>query len=178
MLWRGEFPAFDKNRNQAVQRVACYYTNWAGQKYAGGLRQQSHLRRTFIFCIVLSNWGKEMIQICLILGERDRVENTASQLVSIKSPLPSNGCWLHYLARGVHTTIYGIQIYRVILNYCRGFRFSNRKKKIKLLKEYEIATRNVLWYVESVMQTAKQLQQARLSLHVRCPNYRARKPRQ
>jgi hypothetical protein len=44
--------------------------------------------------------------------------------------------------------------------------------KIKLLTEYGNVTQNVLSLVESILKNAKQLQQARLSWHVRFENYR------
>jgi hypothetical protein len=56
-------------------------------------------------------------------------------------------------------------MYRLILNYCRGFRglyFSNRKYKVKLITEYENATEKVLLPMESILYNAIQLQQAHL----------------
>jgi hypothetical protein len=48
--------------------------------------------------------------------------------------------------------------------------FQNGKYKIKLLAEYESLTQQVLLFVESVLQNAKQLQHMHLSWHVRYPS--------
>jgi hypothetical protein len=71
--------------------------------------------------------------------------------------------------------------YKVILNYCRGFRaynFQVRNNKIKLLTEYENVTQKALLLLESIKQNAKQFQYALLSWHIRFQNYRSRTPQQ
>jgi hypothetical protein len=46
------------------------------------------------------------------------------------------------------------------------YSFQTRNNKIKLLMEYESVTQKVLLPIESLLQNAKQLQQAHLSWHI------------
>jgi hypothetical protein len=50
-----------------------------------------------------------------------------------------------------------------------AYNFQTGNNKIKLLTEYESVTQKVLILLESILQTAKQLQHAHLSWHIRCP---------
>jgi hypothetical protein len=72
-------------------------------------------------------------------------------------------------------SFYGwLQIYRVILNYCRvsvAYKFQTGKNKVKLLTEYDSETKKVLLPIESMLQNAKQLQHARFPWHVRRPRF-------
>jgi hypothetical protein len=57
-------------------------------------------------------------------------------------------------------------MYTVMLNYFRRFRaynFQAENNEVKLLKEYESVTQKVVKPIELILQTAKQLQRARLS---------------
>jgi hypothetical protein len=52
-----------------------------------------------------------------------------------------------------------------------AYNFYIGKNKIKLFTKYKSVTQNVLLVIELILQNCKQLQHARLSLHVRCPSF-------
>jgi hypothetical protein len=59
----------------------------------------------------------------------------------------------------------------MILNYCHGSRgpyFRTGNNKMELLMEYENVTQKLLLLIQSILHTAKYLQHALLSWHVRC----------
>jgi hypothetical protein len=57
----------------------------------------------------------------------------------------------------------------IIVGVCVAYNVQTGNNKIKLLREYENVTQKVVLSIESMLQTAKQLQHARLSWQVRCP---------
>jgi hypothetical protein len=65
------------------------------------------------------------------------------------------------------------EFYGVILNIVGAFvayNFQTAENKIKLLTKCEIATQNVVLFIETMQQIAKQLQYTRPSFHVTCPS--------
>jgi hypothetical protein len=59
-----------------------------------------------------------------------------------------------------------------------AYNFQIGNNKIKLLPEYENVTQELLLFLGSILQNAKQLQHARFSWHIKFENYRSRKSRQ
>jgi hypothetical protein len=50
------------------------------------------------------------------------------------------------------------------------YNFHIEYNTVKLLREYESVTQTVFLNIEVILQNVKQLQNARLSCHVRCPS--------